>query len=121
MMEVLKKGDSVVMHSCMESAGENNGKIWVCACDQYEAHAGYDVVFLEGFSGTFCCEFLQKINIEDTLRRELAEATKHRDWLMDELQYFARMHCDDITCICNNCRSWRLLDQIKSTPNKEQS
>ncbi|MCD3217456.1 hypothetical protein G8S55_09385 [Clostridium botulinum C] len=31
--ELLKKGDKVVMHTCLESE-KYNGKIWTCATDE---------------------------------------------------------------------------------------
>lgn len=60
---IFKKGNSVVMHSCMESKPkENYGKIWICECDSFE-RGGSEKVFLVGFSGSFCCEFLQLVNV----------------------------------------------------------
>lgn len=67
----LKQGDHVVMHTCMEHDHPDNfGKIWTCKTDSFR-HKGheYDSIFLEGFSGSFSTEFLQKVNIED-LRAE---------------------------------------------------
>lgn len=58
---VFYKGDKVVMHTCME-AKHYNGKIWECATDSWDNY-GTELVMLEGFSGGFCTEFLQKVNI----------------------------------------------------------
>jgi hypothetical protein len=59
----LKKGDRVVMHTCIESE-ELPGKIWTCKTDQFTRGKGVfaqDSVFLEGYSGSFAPEFLQKV------------------------------------------------------------
>ncbi|CAJ1315943.1 hypothetical protein [Paenibacillus nuruki] len=63
----LKKGDQVVMHTCIE-AETHAGHIWTCRGDQFTRGTGVyaqDSVFLEGFSGSFAPEFLQKVNVED--------------------------------------------------------
>jgi hypothetical protein len=52
-----KKGDKVVMHTCMEAYGRED-KVWTCVCDSYE-RCGSEVVFLEGYSGAFATEFLK--------------------------------------------------------------
>lgn len=60
MKNKLKKGDLVVMHSCME-AELNKGIVWKCAGDEFNPSA--PAVFLEGFSGHFATEFLQKVDV----------------------------------------------------------
>jgi len=63
--ELLKKGNKVVMHTCIE-AEKYNGKIWTCKTDEYIKGEGIykqNLVFLEGFSGCFSTEYLQKVNI----------------------------------------------------------
>lgn len=62
----LKKGDKVVMHTCLESKGKNLGKIWTCHTDSFKCEAGIEVVFLEGFSGFFYTKFLQPVKIPET-------------------------------------------------------
>lgn len=66
----LKKGDWVVMHTCIEATDPNNyGKLWQCKTDQFTRGKGVyaqDSVFLEGYSGSFAPEFLQKVNLPDT-------------------------------------------------------
>ena len=60
-ISVLKKGDKVVMHTCMESENPKYaGKIWTCKTDAFR-HKGhyYCSIFLEGFSGSFSAEYLQ--------------------------------------------------------------
>jgi hypothetical protein len=58
--ETFKKGDNVVMHSCYEATfPEYNGKIWTCQTDSFKSKSGSDVVFLEGFSGSFSSKYLQ--------------------------------------------------------------
>ncbi|WP_426578902.1 hypothetical protein P5490_019965 (plasmid) [Bacillus altitudinis] len=56
----LKKGDLVVMHTSLE-AELNEGRVWKCATD--EITRSVSVVFLEGFSGHFATEFLQKVDV----------------------------------------------------------
>ncbi|MFD0587647.1 hypothetical protein ACFQZE_06505 [Paenibacillus sp. GCM10027627] len=59
----LKKGDHVVMHTCIEhDYPECFGKVWVCSSDEFvrKGH-NYGEVFLEGFSGSFSTEYLQYI------------------------------------------------------------
>lgn len=60
----LKKGDKVVMHTCLESKGKNLGKVWTCRTDSFKCEAGIEVVFLEGFSGFFYTKFLQPVKLE---------------------------------------------------------
>lgn len=61
----LKKGDKVVMHTCIEANYHKYyGRIWTCKTDQFKAKCGSDVVFLEGFSGYFSTIFLQLVNLE---------------------------------------------------------
>lgn len=64
-MELLKKGDKVVMHTCMEAVHPKNyGKIWICRTDESEVSwTRPNVVWLEGYAGAFSTEFLQKVNI----------------------------------------------------------
>ncbi|MNW54884.1 hypothetical protein D3C74_325080 [compost metagenome] len=86
----LKKGDQVVMHTCMEHDHPDHfGKIWTCKTDSFQ-HKGHDYysIFLEGFSGSFSTEFLQKVNIEPLLTEK--EATierleKENQWLYGKL------------------------------------
>lgn len=80
----LKKGERVVMHTCIESE-EHPGKIWTCKTDQFTRGTGVyeqDSVFLEGYSGSFAPEFLQKVMLpsEDaTLLAALEEAEQQLD------------------------------------------
>lgn len=71
----LKKGDVVVMHTCIE-AERYNGQLWTCRTDEFKHHPNHDytVVMLEGFSGSFATEYLQKVNLEENARlREALE------------------------------------------------
>ena len=62
----LKEGDKVIMHTCMEGDMKNDGKIWTVSHDEFtRAHAKSPVCFLEGFSGSFACHFLQKVNLKE--------------------------------------------------------
>ncbi|MGF9644056.1 hypothetical protein AAIH69_13700 [Paenibacillus sp. MABNS29] len=74
----LQKGDQVVMHTCMEHDHPDNfGKIWTCRSDEFQ-HKGHDYgsIFLEGFSGSFSTEFLQKVDVSalvDSLKQQVAQ------------------------------------------------
>lgn len=65
MIKPLKKGDKVVMHTCMEAENPKNyGKIWTCRTDEKEVNwTTPNVVWLEGFAGAFSVEFLQKVKL----------------------------------------------------------
>lgn len=60
-----RKGDFVVMHTC-EDAKHYNGKVWKCETDVYKL-CNQHVVQLEGFSGAFLIEYLQKVNINEVV------------------------------------------------------
>ncbi|AKO91956.1 hypothetical protein BEH_07495 [Priestia filamentosa] len=63
---MLKKGDKVVMHTCME-AEIHDGKIWTCRTDEYIQGEGvYEqrLVFLDGFGSSFLVKYLQRVNLE---------------------------------------------------------
>ncbi len=60
-VNILSKGDKVVMHTCIE-AKENEGKIWECDSDSWDNY-GTELVMLKGFSGGFWTKYLQKVNI----------------------------------------------------------
>ena len=64
---MLKKGEKVVMYTCMEARNPKyNGKVWTCKTDEYTQGEGVykqNLVFLEGFSGCFSAKFLQKVNL----------------------------------------------------------
>lgn len=55
-MKEVKKGDLVIMHSCME-AKEHKGKIWRCETNEEKGK-----VFLFSFSGKFNTKYLQKVD-----------------------------------------------------------
>ena len=63
MQSLFKKGDKVVMHSCHEINFYEKGKIWICETDSFVDKGGDEVVFLEGFSGSFMCKYLTYVNI----------------------------------------------------------
>lgn len=70
-MKGLKKGDLVIMHTCGEAAApEYKGRIWVCASDEFKHTPSYEYgsIFLEGYSGSFCTDFLEKINAEQNVK-----------------------------------------------------
>lgn len=70
-MKGLKKGDLVIMHTCGEADSEKyKGRIWVCKTDEYvtgEKPYEQQLVFLEGFSGSFATKYLEKINVEQNV------------------------------------------------------
>lgn len=59
---MLKKGDKVVMHTCIE-AEVNEGKVWTCETDEYKM-CDHQVVRLEGYSSSFSADFLAKVNVD---------------------------------------------------------
>lgn len=73
-----KKGDQVVMFDCMEAnASVNYGKLWTCAGDSFQRDSNNsgieqpEVVFLEGYSGSFWCRYLQLVKIEKPKKSNL--------------------------------------------------
>lgn len=73
---MLKKGNKVVMHTC-DDAKVYNGKVWTCKSDEFvqgEKPFEQNLVFLEGFSGSFCTQYLQVVQEElnnNTLKETL--------------------------------------------------
>ena len=62
--ETFKKGDKVVMHTCLEAKSPKyKDKLWICQTDSFLSRGREDVVFLEDFSGYFATEFLQRVTI----------------------------------------------------------
>ncbi len=57
-----KKGDKVKMVKCMEASGHNDigDNEWACKDDSFTVVNG-EYVFLEGYSGYFDCNCLEKI------------------------------------------------------------
>jgi hypothetical protein len=50
------------MHSCGEATfPENKGKIWKCLTDSFKSKSDTDVVFLDGYSGSFITKYLQSV------------------------------------------------------------
>lgn len=82
--EPLKKGELVVMHTCVEARNPKyEGKIWTCKTDQFTRGEGVyaqDSIFLEGFTGSFAPEFLQRVNVEPLLTEK--DATIEELWDM---------------------------------------
>jgi hypothetical protein len=63
----LRKGDKVVMHTCMEHDNPKYfGKIWTCGSDEFinDGRNGGSV-FLEGYRGSFATKFLQLVQIPE--------------------------------------------------------
>ncbi|MES5957513.1 hypothetical protein QCI42_29905 [Bacillus fungorum] len=61
---MFKKGDKVIMHTCDEANYYYN-RIWTCKTDEFVKGKGMykqNLVFLEGFSGSFLTEYLRKSN-----------------------------------------------------------
>lgn len=56
------ESELVVMHTCME-AKTHRGKVWKCRTDSYKQH-GQDLVFLDGFAGSFDCKYLALVNYD---------------------------------------------------------
>jgi len=91
----LKKGDKVVMHTCMEHDNPKYyGKVWTCKSDAFR-HKGHDYcsIFLEGFSGSFSTEFLQLVNL-DELENESTRLKNLIGGIVGSLTAWS-MHLDD--------------------------
>jgi hypothetical protein len=60
----LKVGDKVRMVNCGE-ADHYKDRIWVCRTDSFISKYGHEpkpeLVFLEDFSGSFYCPYLEKV------------------------------------------------------------
>lgn len=95
---MLKKGDTVVMHTCGE-AEHYEGKIWVCAGDEFESSGGYNVVFLEGFSGHFMVKYLQKVNFDFSYQQFLADDKNYGDLVHEhaDLRHFKEVALKHLT------------------------
>ncbi|HFC9206741.1 TPA: hypothetical protein ACF0PM_002200 [Clostridium perfringens] len=64
---LLKKGDKVVMHTCLESE-TYDGKVWTVASDEKITGEGIfkqGLVFLKGFSSKFNTKYLQKVKLNN--------------------------------------------------------
>ncbi|WP_281885630.1 hypothetical protein [Paenibacillus sp. YYML68] len=61
----LKKGDTVVMHTCMEASNPKYaGRLWTCKSDAFRPKGhNYCSIFLEGYSGCFSTEYLQLVQL----------------------------------------------------------
>lgn len=59
-MDGLKVGDKVVIHTCLESK-RYDGKVWTCRTNQFTAESGTQVVFLEGFRGYLQLSFYNEL------------------------------------------------------------
>lgn len=61
-MKNFKAGDKVEMFNCYEAGFEKNkNKVWICREDSFVSSSKDEVVFLNGYSGYFCCEYLRLI------------------------------------------------------------
>jgi hypothetical protein len=62
-IESLKVGDEVVMHTCIEAKNQKyHGMVWKVTSSPWML-CGSEVVMLEGFSGGFATQYLQKIRV----------------------------------------------------------
>lgn len=91
---MLKNGDSVVMHTCGE-ADHYKGKIWTCRGDEFKATNSEGVVFLEGFSGYFLAEYLQKVQVV-SLQEELKELKNEMEILKEDKSFFVKAYTEKI-------------------------
>ncbi|NQX67964.1 hypothetical protein HQN90_17725 [Paenibacillus alba] len=74
-VSTLKKGDHVVIHTCLEASNPKYaGKLWACKSDAFRAKGhDYCSIFLEGFSGSFSAEYLQKVDSKELTRLQGVE------------------------------------------------
>lgn len=80
-MSEFKKGDKVVMHSCGESTfPKYKGKIWICEDNCYISSSGTELVFLNGFSGSFLTKYLQIVKVDELTPKLLEVLEKLVEW-----------------------------------------
>ena len=73
-----KINDLVIMHTCME-ASTYKGKELKCTSDSFMSCSNDEVVFLEGVSGFFCCEFLKKVGTGEGVEPKALPPVKAQD------------------------------------------
>jgi hypothetical protein len=87
-MKNFKKGDKVVMHTCGEADfTKYKGKIWTCLYDSSKMKSQIEqpeLVFLEGFSGSFLCDYLQIVNVKSTQKEAFNEGIQKSLTLLGE-------------------------------------
>jgi hypothetical protein len=93
---MLKKGDTVVMHTCGE-AEHYNGKLWVCRTDEQKLHKSHDytVVWLEGFSGCFAAKYLQKVDTSSYESKIMGFESSLKDYKDENENYEKSTHIED--------------------------
>lgn len=91
---MLKKGDMVVMHTCVEAENPKYfGKIWTCMSDEFTTGEGiYEqkLVFLEGYSSSFLTKFLQKVDVQG-----LAEEKERYRKALEQIHKLSSYYEDD--------------------------
>ncbi|UAY56250.1 hypothetical protein [Arachidicoccus terrestris] len=76
-MKNLKIGDQVIMEGCAESTlPKYKNRIWTCQTDSYIDKCGQEVVFLDGFSGCFLCDYLKPVAQIDAIGLISSERAK---------------------------------------------
>lgn len=93
---MLKKGDLVVMHTCMEADNpKNEGKIWTCKSDEFKHHPSHDytVIMLEGFSGSFATKYLQKVNLDFSYKEFLEKDSNYSYLVRDNAELIHFKDC----------------------------
>lgn len=111
----LKQDDMVVMHTCMEHDHPDNfGKIWRCKTDSFR-HKGhdYDSIFLDGFSGSFSAEFLQKVVLPAP---SLVEAQEEIKRLTVDRNHYAEIGAE---CVDDRNRLERELAEARIVHERE--
>lgn len=115
--EPLKKGELVVMHTCVEARNPKyEGKIWTCKTDQFTRGEGVyaqDSVFLEGFTGSFAPEFLQRVNVEPLLTEKDATIENLREQVMLESKLYVALKGDFYTIKRENTRLRKALEDTR--------
>ncbi|WP_327194851.1 hypothetical protein [Paenibacillus alvei] len=117
----LKKGDMVVMHTCVEARNPKNyGKVWRCRTDQFSRGSGvYEQhsVFLEGFTGSFAAEYLQKVDIPDQseeierLKEAIGQMHDHHGVLTNQVVDEVKKHAK--SCVEHELSIRALKDKLQ--------
>lgn len=120
----LQKGDQVVMHTCMEHDHPDNfGKIWTCRSDEFQ-HKGHDYgsIFLEGYSGSFSTEFLQKVDISDlvdSLQQQVKELQEGNKAACESRENAVKSMRE--TCITSNMHYAKVVELVDQLAERDRT
>lgn len=93
----LQVGEKVVMHTCYEAA-KYDGRIWPVRSNPWILGVS-EVVLLEGFSGGFATEYLQRVNLDDDTERcdtcgKSLDKSKAEDFFVED-ESGSHVYCEE--------------------------